>query len=245
MTSGARWQVALVDWRPWFTDDASRISFVGQDVGRKLGRELAATAPSLRSVHVVGTSAGAWPANECVTAYVDAAPATRASAILSLTDPFTARADQGPNLNDGWGFRWRTPHLHCRRRRRRSLLRSQLRALRVHGPPRTPARSNYGASADFAEHYLNSDDIVPSTSSPLPNCYCYDITKAAERAQFPLPGGGPTGSAVKDLGMRLLGYHNWPMGYMARHYETRLDGAGKLVVPSHADLPRGAVTLVA
>ena len=45
--------------------------------------------------------------------------------------------------------------------------------------------------------------------------------------------------------MRLLGYHNWPMGYMARHYETLLDGAGKVVVPSHADLPRGAVTRVA
>ena len=113
LTSGTHWQVALVDWRPWFTQDSSRISFQGQDVGRKLGRELAATAPSLRSLHVVGTSAGAWPANECITAYVDAAPATRASTILSLTDPFTARADQGPNLNDGWGFRWRTTHLHC------------------------------------------------------------------------------------------------------------------------------------
>ena len=44
--------------------------------------------------------------------------------------------------------------------------------------------------ADFAEHFLNRDDIVPSTSTPLPLCYCYDVTGAAERASFPLPGGG-------------------------------------------------------
>ena len=59
--------------------------------------------------HRAPLPAGAWPANECVTAYVDAAPGgTRGSAILSLTDPFTARADN--NLNDGWGFRSRPPH---------------------------------------------------------------------------------------------------------------------------------------
>ena len=85
---------------------------------------------------------------------------------------------------------------------------------------------------------------MPSTSSPLPNCYCYDITKAAERAEFPLPGGGPTGSAVKDVGMRLLGYHNWPMGYMARHYETVLDGDGQVVHPTHDELARGDIEFV-
>ena len=65
--------VALVDWRPYFESDAARISFAGQAVGRKLGRALFAEAPGLRSLHVVGTSAGAWPANEVCTAYVEAA----------------------------------------------------------------------------------------------------------------------------------------------------------------------------
>ena len=81
---------------------------------------------------------------------------------------------------------------------------------------------------------------VPSTSKPLPLCYCYDVTGAKERASFPLPGGGKTGSALKDVGMTLLGYHNWPMGYMARHYQTHLDAQGRLVVPSHKKL-RGDV----
>ena len=91
--------VALVDWRPYFESDAARISFAGQAVGRKLGHALFAEAPGLRTLHVVGTSAGAWPANEVCTAYVEAAAAaatkSRAAVILSLTDPFTQRATHG------------------------------------------------------------------------------------------------------------------------------------------------------
>ena len=207
--------VALVDWRPYFESDAARISFAGQAVGRKLGRALFAEAPGLRTLHVVGTSAGAWPANEVCTAYVEAAAAaatkSRAAVILSLTDPFTQRADEvgAPDKTDGFGMQ------------------------------------NYGKSADYAEHYLNADDIVPSTSAPLQNCFCFDVTRAAERASFPLPGGGKTGNPVKDAGMTLLGYHNWPMGYMARHYTTTVDARGELVVPTHADRPRGGVEIVA
>ena len=163
----------------------------------------------------MGTSAGAWPANEVCTAYVEAAAAaatkSRAAVILSLTDPFTQRADEvgAPDKTDGFGMQ------------------------------------NYGKSADYAEHYLNADDIVPSTSAPLQNCFCFDVTRAAERASFPLPGGGKTGNPVKDAGMTLLGYHNWPMGYMARHYTTTVDARGELVVPTHADRPRGGVEIVA
>ena len=197
--------VALMDWRPWFTQEGSRISWQGQDIGRTLGKQLAAEAPKLQSLHVVGTSAGAWPSNSLVSSYVATAGPSRAPVILSLTDPFTARADA---FGEPWG------------------------------------EKHYGEDADFAEHYVNTDDIVPSTSSPLPLCYCYDITKCSERKSFPLPGGGPTGDALKDVGMKLLGYHNWPMGYMARHYETKLDGQGKVIIPSHKDKPRGAVVQV-
>ena len=201
--------VAVFDWRPWFSNDASRNSYHGQEVGRRLGRLLAREAPTLRTLHVVGTSAGAWPANEMCTAYVEAttaAHAGRAHVQLTLTDPFTARHDRP--LADGWGGR------------------------------------NFGRDADFAEQYCNSDDIVPSSNEPLANCYCWDVTSAAERRSFPLPGGGSTGNPLLDAGMMLLGYHNWPMGYMARHHQTRLDADGALVVPTHEQLPRGAVNLV-
>ena len=44
--------------------------------------------------------------------------------------------------------------------------------------------------------------------------------------------------------MNFLGYHNWPMGYLARHYETVLDAQGRIRHPSHDQLPRGAVVRV-
>jgi hypothetical protein len=199
--------VALIDWRPWFSSDGARVSWQGQDVGRKLGQLIAQEAPKLQSLHLVGTSAGAWPSDACCTSYV-ASFGIRAHppVILSLTDPFTARADA---FGEPWG------------------------------------QQHFGERADFAEHYVNTDDIVPSTSEPLPLCYCYDVTRARERTDFALPGGGRTGSMLKDAGMTLLGYHNWPMGYMARHYETQLDKEGRLIIPSHEELPRGAVAQVA
>ena len=67
---------------------------------------------------------------------------------------------------------------------------------------------NFGASADFAEQFLNSDDIAPSTNDPIPLCYVWDVTGAKERETFPLPGGGSTGNALLDAGMMLLGYHS-------------------------------------
>ena len=75
--------------------------------------------------------------------------------ILSLTDPFTQRADEvgAPDKTDGFGMQ------------------------------------NYGKSADYAEHYLNADDIVPSTSAPLQS-FCFDVTRAAERASFPARAAG-------------------------------------------------------
>ena len=69
------------------------------------------------------------------------------------------------------------------------------------------------------------------------------MTKTAERKTFPPPD--PTGDPFDDLLLRSLGYHNWPLGYLARHYETTLDARGNVVLPSHAELPRGAVVRVA
>jgi len=107
---------------------------------------------------------------------------------------------------------------------------------------RTSGARLFGRDADFAEHYLNTDDVVPSTNFPLPLCHCYDVTGSRERSAFPPPS---TGNWLSDLGLRLLGYHNWPIGYLARHYETKLDSNGKLIIPSHEELPRGRTVRVA
>ncbi|KAG7352788.1 hypothetical protein IV203_008836 [Nitzschia inconspicua] len=53
--------------------------------------------------------------------------------------------------------------------------------------------------ATTAIHILNTDDPVPTTNDPLPNCYCLDVTNAPEREEF-VP---PTGDSM----------HSWPLAY--------------------------------
>jgi hypothetical protein len=197
-------------WRDWLeATSTERISFTGQAIGRKLGQALA-TRTDLRSLHVCGTSAGGFAANECISAYVAAAGPQRATTQLTLCDPFCARANEvGAPWDDG---------------------------------RRTTGARLFGKDADFAEHYVNTDDVVPSTNFPLPRCYCFDVTGSRERSAFPPPS---TGNLLQDLSLRLLGYHNWPIGYLARHYETRLGSDGAPVVPSHEVFPRGVVVKVA
>ena len=84
---------------------------------------------------------------------------------------------------------------------------------------------------------------MPNTEVPLPLCYCLDVTGAKERKSFPPPD--KTGDLVYDLIVGSLGGHSWPMGYLARHYETKLGAKGQLLLPSHEEMPRGAVVRVA
>lgn len=202
--AGLSREVLVFDWMSWFTPNTDRLSFASQSVGASLGRSLAANR-RLRTLHVVGTSAGSFAADACCAAYTDAAGGTagagRAFVQLTLADPFAAK--EGASFPKGRGAQF------------------------------------FGRSADFAEHILNTDDIVPNTEVPLPLCFCLDVTSSAERRAFPPPE--KTGDLLYDLILKSLGYHSWPMGYVARHYETRVDGKGQLVLPSHADRPRGAV----
>ena len=101
----------------------------------------------------------------------------------------------------------------------------------------------FGRDADFAEHILNTDDVVPNTDVPLQFCYCLDVTRAVERRTFPDPD--PTGNFVTDALLTALKNHNWPLEYFARHCETRVDGSGRVCHPSHDDFPRGKVVRVA
>lgn len=84
-------------WREWLeAASTERISYTGQAIGRQIGQALAARK-DLRSLHVCGTSAGGFAANECITAYVAAAGAGRATTRLTLCDPFCARSDEVGN----------------------------------------------------------------------------------------------------------------------------------------------------
>ena len=202
--AGFKREVLVFNWMEWFTPNTDRLSFISGSVGASLGKSLAANR-GLRSLHIVGTSAGSFAADACCSAYVASAGGTKRAAVqLTLADPFAAK--EGTSFRAGRGAQF------------------------------------FGRDADFAEHILNTDDVVPNTEVPLPLCYCLDVTGAKERSTFPPPE--KTGDLVYDLIVKSLGYHSWPMGYLARHYETRLDAKGRLLLPSHTDMPRGAVVKV-
>lgn len=115
---------------------------------------------------------------------------------------------------------------------------------------------HFGEAADFAEHFLNTDDFVPSTNDPLPLTRVYDVTRSAERSAVMRPGDN---------------MHAWPVAYFTRHYTTRVkaeatdslaSGGGgmagggmaalaaegpaspALVWPSHGERPRGTIVAV-
>lgn len=104
--SGLTRAVAVVNWMPWFTFDTNRLSFVSRDIGQKLGKALATEAPNLRSLHIVGTSAGSFASDACCSAYVEARAdkASRASVRLSLADPFAAKLSDDKNSGRGAQF---------------------------------------------------------------------------------------------------------------------------------------------
>ena len=54
---------------------------------------------------------------------------------------------------------------------------------------------SFGASADYAQQYVNTDDPVPSTNSPLTKCVVYDVTSLRPREVFG---------------------HDWPLIYYTR-----------------------------
>ena len=100
---------------------------------------------------------------------------------------------------------------------------------------------NFGRYADFAEQIMNTDDFVPSTNEPCELCYCVDVTRSKLRREFRPPF---TGNIFRDASSWLLLGHNWPMGYLSRTYQTRLDGEGAIILPSHEEFPRGKVVEV-
>lgn len=89
----------------------------------------------------------------------------------------------------------------------------------------------FGKAATYCEHYLNTDDPVPSTNDPISMAYVYDITASKERELFvPLKGDS---------------MHSWPVAFYGRQWKTELNDDGSLYHPVHtAETLRGAVMSV-
>jgi hypothetical protein len=90
---------------------------------------------------------------------------------------------------------------------------------------------NFGATASFAEDYLNTDDSVPTTNDPLELAFTYDVTKSSLRDKFvPMNDGDST--------------HSWPVAYLAKTWETEADEKGQLINPISVADSTGKVTIV-
>lgn len=180
--------VVEYNWQA-FCGDTLRAPYNAQRVGRHLGSVIAQeqrARPTLRRVHLVGISVGAFVADAAVTAYTLCVPREdRAGIRLTFLDPFTARGIAGL----GW-------------------------------PETAYGVSSFGVSADEAVCVLNTDDPVPSTSTPLRHCANYDVTAARSRAAFePLPGDS---------------LHSWPcawFGLVGGELPTAVPRGAVLQVP--------------
>ena len=102
--AGFQREVLVFNWMEWFTPNTNRLCFVSGSVGAAIGRQLAANK-GLRSLTIVGTSAGSFAADGCCSAYVASAGGTagdgRAAVRLTLADPFAAK--DGASFSDGRG----------------------------------------------------------------------------------------------------------------------------------------------
>ena len=81
---------------------------------------------------------------------------------------------------------------------------------------------NYGACADFAEVYLNTDDSVPGTNAPAIQAFTVDVTTAPGRNEFSADG------------------HVWPVQF---YIDTLEKNNGSPVSRDHSRFPLGEVAI--
>ncbi|KAL3900689.1 MAG: hypothetical protein SGPRY_012413 [Prymnesium sp.] len=179
--------VLQIDWRNGA--DQLRAPFVAQRVGESLGADLAAQlrgegGSSVLSLHVIGISAGGFVADALLSTVARSLRGVQSNASPQV-DP-SAQQPQLPSLRAGpHSQRSASPHLRltlCDAFTARGLL-GFARPQTAYGV------SRFGASADFCEAFLNTDDPVPSTALPLKSAVNYDVTEAEARKTFtPQPG---------------------------------------------------------
>jgi len=207
----------LYDWGT-YRGDLLRASNNGIEVGKKIGSQLANTA-SIEKIHVIGVSVGSFAADACVSAFNEEIckqqrEACRFTPMLqppSIAEGASTSMHSMNGMNTPTGPKTRATFLDPFTQK--GLFRSKF------------GINHFGKSAEYAEQYLNTDDPVPSTNSPLLHAHCWDITAAKERETFiPLP----------DDNM-----HSWPCAFFGLHLR-RLNSR----VRTHKTFERGKTTSV-
>jgi hypothetical protein len=208
--------VHVYDWSTW-RGNLVRASYDGQSVGKIIGTQLAQRKNKLSSVHVVGVSVGAFAADSCARAF---------QALSRRSTPHTQSTgvpEQPENTKKTNKAAVRAPTFV------RLTLLDPFCSKGVFG--QRYGELLFGKHCDYCEHYLNTDDPVPFTNTPLPHACTFDVTDAAERRGFtPLPGDN---------------MHSWPVAFYGRRWKTETNKDGSLLHPTHeGQFRRGAVIKV-
>ena len=201
---GVKRHVEVYDWSPW-KGNLIRASYDGQSVGKVIGEQLANEYKNVRSLHLMGVSVGAFAADSC-----------------SFTYQKILRSERKLSETSALNSTHVSPYVRL----------TLLDPFTQRGLFGTRYGYNFfGKAATYCEHYLNTDDPVPSTNDPISMGHVYDITSAESRKSFtPLPGDS---------------MHSWPVAFYGRTWTTKLNEDGSLYHPVHTkETARGSITKV-
>lgn len=201
---GIKRHVEVYDWSPW-RGNLIRASYDGQNVGKIIGKQLANEYKNVKSLHLMGVSVGAFAADSCSFTYQKTLENNKKLLRSTISETTSAPPYVRLTLLDPFT--------------QRGLFGTKY-GYRL-----------FGKAANYCEHYLNTDDPVPSTNDPISMGYVYDITSAESRKSFtPLPRDN---------------MHSWPVAYYGRQWKTQLNEDGSLHHPVHTiKNARGAVVIV-
>ena len=201
---GIKRHVEVYDWSPW-KGNLIRASYDGQSVGKVIGKQLASEYKNVRSLHLMGVSVGAFAADSCSFTYQELLRSERRLLGTSTAESTHSAPYVRLTLLDPFT--------------QRGLFGTRY------------GYKFFGKAATYCEHYLNTDDPVPSTNDPISMGHVYDITSAESRKSFtPLPGDS---------------MHSWPVAFYGRNWSTKLNEDGTLFHPVHTtETARGAITII-
>lgn len=211
----------LYNWLEW-RGNFFRAAYDGDTLGTIIGTQLAQEESingKLRSLHVIGISVGAFPADACCRAYKQVRRSIQKNNSSSSnyrnnrSNSFTTKSSKELEAEEAAA----SAHVQL----------TLLDPFDSKGVYRTSyGFQNFGNSANYCDMFLNSDDPVPFTNTPLPLAFTYDITNAASKKLLELPAK--------------TSYHCWPVAYYASNWKTTKGSDGRLALPSHdATRPRG------
>jgi len=200
--------VYCYDWKD-FRGNLLRAARDSQSIGQLIGRQLAAEERIL-DLHVVGISVGAFAADGCVKEFSRLRKAE--------SRPSLRKLNQVGGIGGKKSFRSRLTLL------------DPFTSRGIFGSGY--GMRFFGTEADFCEQYMNTDDPVPSTNSPLPLAHVYDVTSSRQRESFvPCPGDS---------------MHSWPAAFFGLNWADKIDPRknNPFFKPCHTDRPRGKLTKV-